>query len=131
MFTRFEEYAATQMLGHPDSPPRSEGKLFFSEEWQRTVFGMALALSKEGRISPTACQGPCKQAPVALLRVGHGCELFAQFVRRREWEAVLDFAQRAAQAKTLLVDAGTAQPFRFDPVHEPQKPNQLAHDFQR
>ncbi|HEX4967530.1 MAG TPA: nitrile hydratase accessory protein [Nitrospiraceae bacterium] len=48
MFTRFEEYAATKMLGQPDSPPRSEGKLFFSEEWQRTVFGMALALSKEG-----------------------------------------------------------------------------------
>lgn len=74
-------------------------------------------------ISSTACQGPCKQAPVALLRVGHGCELFAQFVRRREWEAVLDFSRRAAQAKTLLVDAGTAQPFRFDPVHEPQKPS--------
>jgi nitrile hydratase accessory protein len=48
MFTRFEEYAATQMLGQPDSPPRSDGKLFFSEEWQRTVFGMALALSKQG-----------------------------------------------------------------------------------
>ncbi len=48
MFTRFEEYAATQMLGQPDSPPRSEGKLFFNEEWQRTVFGMALALSKQG-----------------------------------------------------------------------------------
>ena len=48
MFTRFEEYAATQMLGQPDSPPRSGGKLLFSEDWQRTVFGMALALSKEG-----------------------------------------------------------------------------------
>ncbi len=48
MFTRFEEYAATQMLGQPDSPPRSEGKLFFTEDWQRTVFGLALALSKEG-----------------------------------------------------------------------------------
>lgn len=48
MFTRFEEYAATQMLGHPDSPPRKEGKLFFNEAWQRTVFGMALALSKQG-----------------------------------------------------------------------------------
>ncbi|HMF86013.1 MAG TPA: nitrile hydratase accessory protein [Nitrospiraceae bacterium] len=48
MFTRFEEYAATQMLGQPDSPPRSEGKLFFNEAWQRTVFGMALALSKQG-----------------------------------------------------------------------------------
>ena len=75
------------------------------------------------RISPTACQGPCKQAPLALLRVGHGCELFSQFARRREWEAVLSFAQRAAQAKTLLVDAGTAQPFRFDPIHEPGKPS--------
>jgi hypothetical protein len=74
-------------------------------------------------ISPTACQGPCKQAPLALLRVGHGCELFAQFMRHREWEAVLGFAHRAAQAKTLLVDAGTAQPFRFDPVHQPEKPS--------
>ena len=75
------------------------------------------------RISPTACQGPCKQAPLALLRVGHGCELFSQFARLREWEAVLSFVQRAAQAKTLLVDAGTAQPFRFDPIHEPEKPS--------
>ena len=75
------------------------------------------------RITSTACQGPCKQAPVALLRVGHGCELFAQFVRRREWKAVLDFTQRATDAKTLLVDAGTAQPFRYDPVHEPVKPS--------
>src|SRR4029077_10402645 len=57
-------------------------------------------------ISPTACQGPCKQAPVALLRVGNGCELFAQFVRRREWEAVLRFAKRGAQAKPFLVDPG-------------------------
>lgn len=48
MFSSFEEYAATQMLGQPDSPPKSEGKLYFSEEWQRTVFGMAMALSKEG-----------------------------------------------------------------------------------
>lgn len=48
MFTRFEEYAATQMLGQLDSPPRSDGKLFFGEDWQRTVFGMALALSKQG-----------------------------------------------------------------------------------
>lgn len=75
------------------------------------------------RMSPTACQGPCKQAPLAVLRVGYGCELFAQFARRREWEAVLGFAQRAAQAKTLLVDAGVAQPFRFDPVHQPEKPS--------
>jgi nitrile hydratase accessory protein len=48
MFTRFEEYAASQMLGHADSPPRSQGKLFFSEEWQRKLFGLTLAVSKEG-----------------------------------------------------------------------------------
>lgn len=48
MFTRFEEFAATQMLGNVDSPPRSAGKLYFSQEWQRTVFGMAMALSKAG-----------------------------------------------------------------------------------
>ena len=75
------------------------------------------------RISSTACLGPCKQAPIALLRVGHGCEFFAQFVHHREWETVLSFAQRAARAKTLLVDAGTAQPFRYDPIHEPAKPS--------
>jgi hypothetical protein len=75
------------------------------------------------RISSTACQGPCKQAPVAVLRAGHSCEFFAQFGRHREWETVLSFAQRAARAKTLLVDAGTAQPFRYDPIHEPAKPS--------
>jgi nitrile hydratase accessory protein len=48
MFTRFEEYAAAQMLGQPDSPPRSQGKLYFSQDWQRTVYGLAMALSKEG-----------------------------------------------------------------------------------
>ena len=48
MFTRFEEFAATQMLGQPDSPPRSQGKLHFDHDWQRKLFGMALALAKEG-----------------------------------------------------------------------------------
>lgn len=48
MFTSFEEFAASQMLGQPDSPPKSDGKLYFSEEWQRTVFGMAMALAKQG-----------------------------------------------------------------------------------
>lgn len=48
MFTRFEEFAAAQMLGSPDSPPRSMGRLHFSRGWQRTLFGMALAASKQG-----------------------------------------------------------------------------------
>lgn len=48
MFTRFEEYAATRMLGRKDSPPRSQGKLFFTREWERQLFGLALAASKAG-----------------------------------------------------------------------------------
>lgn len=48
MFTCFEEFAAASMLGHPDSPPRSQGKLLFSQPWQRDLFGLALALSKQG-----------------------------------------------------------------------------------
>lgn len=48
MFTRFEEFAATQMLGQPDSPPRSQGKLHFDHRWQRQLFGLALAVAKEG-----------------------------------------------------------------------------------
>jgi nitrile hydratase accessory protein len=48
MFTRFEEYAASSMVGQPDSPPRLQGKLFFGADWQRDVFGLALSLSKAG-----------------------------------------------------------------------------------
>ena len=69
-------------------------------------------------VTMTACQGPCKQAPVATLRVGQRCEMFARFMRQDEWHAVLDFAARAASARTLLIDPGAAHPFRFDPVHE-------------
>ncbi|APR38511.1 nitrile hydratase accessory protein [Paraburkholderia sp. SOS3] len=48
MFMRFEEYAAASMLGEPDSPPRLDGKLFFTQRWERDVFGLALSLSKAG-----------------------------------------------------------------------------------
>ncbi|MGX1186471.1 nitrile hydratase accessory protein [Pseudomonas sp. F-14 TE3623] len=48
MFTQFEEFAANSMLGQKDSPPRSQGRLHFSQDWQRSLYGMALALSKEG-----------------------------------------------------------------------------------
>lgn len=69
-------------------------------------------------VTPTACQGPCKQAPVATLRVGQRCEMLAQFMRQNDWQTVVDFAGRAAAAGTLLVDPGEAQTFRFDPVHD-------------
>ncbi|PWK34233.1 nitrile hydratase accessory protein [Cupriavidus plantarum] len=48
MFTRFEEYAAASMLGGTDSPPRVDGKLLFTDRWERDVFGLALSLSKAG-----------------------------------------------------------------------------------
>jgi nitrile hydratase accessory protein len=48
MFTRFEEFAAAQMLGHADSPPRSQGRLHFNQDWQRTLFGLTLAVAKQG-----------------------------------------------------------------------------------
>lgn len=69
-------------------------------------------------VTPTACQGPCKHAPVATLRVGQRCEMFAQFMRDADWQTVLHFAHRAAAAGTLLIPPGEAQPFRFDPVHD-------------
>jgi nitrile hydratase subunit beta len=48
MFTRFEEYAAASMLGDADPPPRLDGKLHFTNRWERDVFGLALSLSKAG-----------------------------------------------------------------------------------
>jgi nitrile hydratase accessory protein len=48
MQTRFEHFAATSMLGHPDAPPRCDGALSFDQEWERRAFGIALALCREG-----------------------------------------------------------------------------------
>lgn len=69
-------------------------------------------------LSSTACQGPCKQAPVATLRVGQRSTMFAQFAQDADWQAVRGFAQRAASAGTLLTEPGSADLFLFDPVHE-------------
>jgi nitrile hydratase accessory protein len=48
MQTRFEQFAVTSMLGSGDSPPRLDGKICFSQAWERQAFGVALALSKTG-----------------------------------------------------------------------------------
>jgi nitrile hydratase accessory protein len=48
MQTRFEQFAVTSMLGSGDSPPRQNGKLCFSQTWERQAFGVALALSRSG-----------------------------------------------------------------------------------
>lgn len=36
------------MLGAPDRPPRADGALQFARKWERTAFGVALALSRDG-----------------------------------------------------------------------------------
>jgi NADH:ubiquinone oxidoreductase subunit E len=72
-------------------------------------------------LSLTECQGPCKQAPIATLRVGQRSTIFAQFAQEADWHAVRSFAQRAATAGTLLIELGTADPFEFDPVHDHDK----------
>lgn len=74
-------------------------------------------------ISLTGCQGPCKQAPVLSLRVADRNEFFAQVASAHDWRAILEFAQRARHAGTLMTDAKDAEPFRFDPVHDHAKPS--------
>jgi (2Fe-2S) ferredoxin len=71
----------------------------------------------------TGCQGPCKQAPVLSLRIGDRQEMFAEVASDDAWRAVIQYAKAAAQAGTLLVDSGTAEKFRFDPVHDHGKPS--------
>jgi nitrile hydratase accessory protein len=48
MQSQFEYFAVTSMMGAPDRPPREDGTLKFSCEWERTAFGVALALSRDG-----------------------------------------------------------------------------------
>ena len=48
MQTRFEHFAITSMMGSPDRPPRADGALRFAHEWERSAFGVALALAREG-----------------------------------------------------------------------------------
>lgn len=48
MQTSFEHYATTSMLGAPDAPPRCNAELTFQREWEGRVFGLALALSRDG-----------------------------------------------------------------------------------
>ena len=68
-------------------------------------------------ISKTGCQGPCKQAPVVSLRIGARSEMFAQMHAENDWRAVFDFVKATVKAGSLLVDAGAAEDFRHDPVH--------------
>jgi nitrile hydratase accessory protein len=48
MLTQFEHFAVTKMMGQTDNPPRANGSLCFGSAWERSSFGMALALAKNG-----------------------------------------------------------------------------------
>ena len=49
MFTKFEHFAATSMMGSKEeAPPREDGHLHFDRDWEKLVFGVAIALSKDG-----------------------------------------------------------------------------------
>lgn len=74
-------------------------------------------------ISVSGCQGPCKQAPVLSIRIADRSEFFAQVASARDWQAILDFARDARASGTLMTSAGSAERFRFDPVHDHLKPS--------
>ena len=49
MFTKFEHFAATSLMGSSEeAPPRQDGHLQFDREWEKLAFGVAIALSKQG-----------------------------------------------------------------------------------
>ncbi|MDA0266524.1 MAG: nitrile hydratase accessory protein [Cyanobacteria bacterium] len=49
MFTKFEHFAATSLMGSPkEAPPRQNGHLQFDRAWEKMAFGVAIALSKQG-----------------------------------------------------------------------------------
>ncbi|BAZ89732.1 nitrile hydratase activator [Raphidiopsis curvata NIES-932] len=49
MFTKFEHFAATSLMGNPqEAPPRKDGHLHFDHDWEKMAFGVAIALSKQG-----------------------------------------------------------------------------------
>ena len=48
MLTRFEHFAVTDLMGGETRPPRHNGDLCFAEAWERSAFGIALALAKAG-----------------------------------------------------------------------------------
>jgi hypothetical protein len=73
--------------------------------------------------STTGCQGPCEQAPVATLRVGGRCEMFAGMGSRGDWRSVAAYALRAVASDSLLVEGGHADGFRLDPLHGRERPS--------
>jgi len=72
-------------------------------------------------IAKTGCQGICKRAPVASLRLEQRSQVFAEVVTDRDWSAMLGFVEEAAHAGSLLVPAGDAERLFYDPGHPHEK----------
>jgi len=81
-------------------------------------------LSRETGVAvvKTGCQGPCKHAPLMTLKIGERSETFAEIANEGDWRRILDYAAAAAKANTLLVDSSAVEVFRFDPVHDHDRP---------
>jgi len=73
-------------------------------------------------IRKTGCQGLCKRAPVASLRIGQRSQVFGEVASAGDWAALMTFAQDAARADSLLVPAGDAERLFYDPGHQRQEP---------
>jgi len=73
-------------------------------------------------ITRTGCQGLCKHAPVAALRVGSRTQVFAEFSRAKDWLSILDFAGKAARDGSLAISAGRAGQFFHDEEHDRDAP---------
>ncbi len=48
MLTNYAQFAVTSMMGNTDTPPRQNGTLCFGHKWERSAFGIALDLAKQG-----------------------------------------------------------------------------------
>lgn len=100
---------------------------------KRRLFNLSSSPSAESLcdakvgVNFTECQGPCKHAPIATLRTGNSCAMFAEFPREIDFSRIAEFSIRAKRANTHLVDIGSSKPYQFDPVHQHgSKSNRLA-----
>ena len=48
MITSFAQFAATSLMGSQAALPRQDGQLFFRRGWEEAMFGVAIALAKQG-----------------------------------------------------------------------------------
>jgi len=72
---------------------------------------------QELAVRRTGCQGLCKRAPIASLRVGQRSQVFGEITSASDWTALMSFAEDAARADSMLVPAGDAERLFFDPGH--------------